>query len=176
MSFVLDTLILLIVASTIYRTYKKGFVRSVLDLVSSIISIILSNYLAPQVSEIFLPFLTQQLNQADKNIPDSALEMFSYAIAFATVFAVITIILNVLTMFISGIFKLPILNSLNKTLGLLLGCLKSFVFLFLLAAILQLAAPFMNDANSAVFSDEIIQNTFIFKHIYNIEWLNLLVN
>ncbi len=176
MSLIFDALILLIVASTLYQTYRKGFVRSVLDLASSIISIVLSNMLAPYLSDALLPFLTEQLNKTEANIPTSALELLSYAIAFATLFAILSIVLNFLTVFISGIFKLPILNSLNKTLGLLLGCVKALIFMFLLAAIIQLAAPFINDAYPNVYIDEIIQNTFIFKHIYNFHWINFLVN
>ncbi len=178
MSIILDLLLLLIIFSAVFLTYKKGFVKSVLDIASVIISIVLSNLLSPPLAEVYFPFFMNQINgnEGSLNCPEAVVKLFAHALAFVTIYVVLTIILKILTLIISGIFKLPVLKSLNRTLGLLLGIAKAFIFVFLFVSIVQLIVPFMTDTQSGFLNEEIIQNTFIFKYLYNIKWIKFLVN
>ena len=175
MSIILDLIILAIVIFNILTTYRRGFVKSVLDFASSILSIVFANIFSPYVSDMILPILTEQLTHTDKTIPETALSLFAHALAFATLFAVFSIVFKVATLFVSGIFKLPLLNGLNKTLGIILGCVKALISLFIFVGLMQLIIPLATNTGSALFSDEIVQSTFIFKYLYNIKWINFLV-
>ena len=175
MSIILDLIVLIILASSIFTTYRKGFVKSVLDFASSILSIVFANLFSPYVSDMFLPFLTEKFSGGEKAIPETALSLFAHALAFASLFALFCIIFKVVTLFVSGIFKLPILNGLNKTLGLILGCVKALISLFLFVAIMQLIIPLISTTQSGLINDEIVQSTFVFKFLYNIKWINFLV-
>ena len=175
MSLILDFLVIFIAVSTVYTTFRIGFVRSVLGFIASILSIVISNILSPYAADLFLPLLSKGLVKNETQIPEESLYLFAQAFAFFVVFVAVSIVFRFVVNFISGIFKLPILNSINKILGFVLGCAKALIFVFLFIAILQLASPLLNNAYPELLGHETVQSTFVFKYIYNIKWLNFLV-
>lgn len=91
-------------------------------------------------------------------------------IAFIAVFAVTLIALKIITHFIGLLFKLPVLHGLDKTLGLVFGCLCALFFVWVFAMVAAAAVTALSSAYPATFSENILENSFLLKFFakYNV--------
>jgi len=222
MSIVFDLIIVAIVFVTLYTVIKRGFIKTVIDLVSVFVSIILAKMFSPKLSEylfgVFGERFTDKLNSAisgmiENNSLPSVLEsenisaylqkysadlsdkinsevlestvesisytlvgLISYAAAFMIIFFVASLAFKILSVILSGIFKLPVLNSINKTLAFLLGIVIAFIYVLIFTAFVQIALPFLSSYYPEYINADVVEKTFIFKYILNFEWLKFLVN
>lgn len=96
------------------------------------------------------------------------------SISFAVTFAVIGIILSIIVNAINLISKLPILNGINKTAGLLLGILEGFIVIWLLCIVLTMfSTTDMGKSiylliNESVFLSTIYDNNYLLSFIISI--------
>lgn len=222
MSVLFDLIIVAIVFVTIYTVVKRGFIKTVIDLVSVFVSLILAKMFSPNLSEylfgVFGERFTDKLNSAisamieDNSLPsvlenenisaylqkystdlsekinsevlESTVEsisytlvgLISYAVAFMIIFFVAGIAFKILSVVLSGIFKLPVLNSINKTLAFILGVVIAFIYVLIFTAFVQIAWPFLSSYYPEYINSDVVEKTFIFKYIINFEWLKFLVN
>ena len=78
---------------------------------------------------------------------------------------------NILIYLLDIIFKLPILNFANRTLGLVIGLAKAFVFAFVIVAAIRLALPYL-DGSGIKLSEDDMEQTLLFSAIDNINPLS----
>jgi uncharacterized membrane protein required for colicin V production len=221
MSVALDVIVFLIIGLTLFFVVKKGFVKSLLELLSVVCSLILAKIFAPTVSEYFygafkgaigekieegfckllesaeasskanenIAFLIEKYNLDFFNIAEpsgaetavgyfaeSVTGIFSYCVAYLLVFVVVLVLFKLLTPLICLIFKLPVLKTLDKTLAFVLGVVLTIIYLTVFAAVMQLLMPSLSGIYPDVFGNEVISNTYVFKYLYNLEWLDILLS
>ena len=93
-------------------------------------------------------------------------ERISYFLAFIVIFIISLVLLKIAAMLINKAFKLPGLNFINKTggiiLGILYGIVGSYVFVFLAYYVLPYLA-----ANTIISSaPEVMDGTLFFKWFF----------
>ena len=102
---------------------------------------------------------------ADKLVSPLA-ENISYFLAFAAIFLGVLIICRILTALINGIVKLPGLNFLNRTGGTLLGALYGVIWAYIFVFLASLVLPYLVSQNIISSASEVINNTIVFKWLY----------
>ena len=219
----IDIVLVLIVVFIIWRAARKGFVRSLIELVGYVVAAIIAftagemisdtvcqNYVSPAIvsvvsenikdgsettaSDVFgaLPEyvknvaklanitedtvqdkLTSSLsNTADdiaKAISDLIIPVVKSAIKLCVsliLFVLLMIVVRFLAIAVNKIFDVPLLRTLNQTLGALLGVIRALLTVCILVLIVRLC---MNISGNEflIFNNETIDSTFIFKFFYN---------
>ena len=104
-------------------------------------------------------------------ISNYLISILSYALAFIVIFVLVLIAFKIASVLLGGIFKLPILNTLDKSLAIILAVIMSVIYLLLFIAFMQIIMPFLMSVYPQSFNDVVIGNTVIFEFLYNFEWL-----
>ncbi len=91
----------------------------------------------------------------------------SNVLAFAILFIGTFILFTLATFIIDKVFKLPILNGINKTLGIVVGVLKAVVFVFVAAVLLSLVATIFGNIDGFILND-LIESSLLMKLFYSI--------
>lgn len=157
---------------------KRGLILQALHLSGFIISFILAvlyyDKLADKLS-IFIPYP----NVSDDSMWAGFLQStpvehaFYNAIAFAVIFFGVKILLQIIASMLDFVSAIPILGSINKMLGALLGFLEVYVLLFIVLFVLALTPltqlqGWINDSSVAMF---IIEKTPILSEQVMSLWL-----
>lgn len=106
-----------------------------------------------------------------ERLVEEASVFVSNALAIIIVFLGALLALNILIYLLDIIFKLPILNFANRTLGLVIGLVKAFVFAFVIVAAIRLALPYL-DGSGIKLSESDMEHTLLFSAIDNINPLS----
>lgn len=222
-SFVLDALLIIICVVTVFVSVKRGFVKTVLSLLSSVAAIFISVAFTPMVSSFIydkfmlsaitngiydtvkslagngtsegisnmfetmpeaLANLLERYNvgeDAINSMTDSAISgsadiqsicetiaspiatTISNALAFIACFIVAIIVLKILVSIIDAIFKLPVLNSINRTAGLILGLVLAVVVIFVYSVAVTYLVTSLGAISPEFFGEKVINDTVIIK-------------
>jgi uncharacterized membrane protein required for colicin V production len=81
-------------------------------------------------------------------------------------FILLMIVVRLAARGIDKVFRIPVLHQLNSLLGGVFGILKCAVFVLLLCMLLRVALPMLNEPPE-LFSQETIDSTRLFRHIYH---------
>lgn len=228
MSLIVDLIFIAIILFCIISGVKKGFIRSVMNLVTFAAAFIcawqFTPYLADYYSErIFIPSITEKVSAlitsiinngsgtlgldnlfADKpeafiditrrfgsDLPSlenyyggqTAVDSFnltekisafiatpvaksiSSVLAFITIFAGVTLLFIIATFVLDAIFKLPILSTLNRFLGLLLGLVCGALNVWVISLVIEalagsLAAVYPDYFNVSIANNSVLFNIF----------------
>ena len=123
---------------------------------------------------------------ASKDVLVTAVNKAVYPVAIALLTFFITIILAILLLILTkrflmplliGVFKLPVLRTVDRVLGMAVGFVEALLLMCLLA---YLAKTFLSNigSTSSWFNEEKIYKSFIFKQIYDVNiftWLGTLI-
>lgn len=94
-------------------------------------------------------------------------------ILFLVIFTVCAALLEAIASATKLINKIPVISSVNELAGALLGLLKSFLILLVISVLIQFLISVTG--NTLVFiNTETIENTILFKYIYNIDIFGIL--
>ncbi|MFU0792162.1 CvpA family protein [Cerasibacillus sp. JNUCC 74] len=162
----ISILLLLILLFGFLRGLKRGFILQLFHLIGFIAAFVVAalyyDELGPQLS-LWIPYpdLGESGKWADflQNLP---LEKGFYnAIAFFLIFLAVKIVLQIIASMLDFVASLPVLNSINKLLGAILGFLEIYLLLFIvlyIAALIPVAQvqSWVNDSTVALF---IIEHT-----------------
>lgn len=94
-------------------------------------------------------------------------------VSFALIYAIVFAILKVIASASKLIEKIPVIGDLNSLLGGAAGVIEGLVIVFLLCLAVRLAVT-LTDGSAIMFNQETIDNTFIFKRIYEFDFLKFL--
>jgi uncharacterized membrane protein required for colicin V production len=159
-SIILDLLLLFIAGSTVYFAFKRGMVRTVINALSLILSAILSLILSPVLKEYFV-------------FPGEHSEAATYFVVFLISWIIVKIASIILDKIISA---LPIINTVNKAggliIGVLLGIFRISLYCIAVGAIISIGIRFQVE----FVNDISIQDTHLFKYVYEYNPLYCLVN
>lgn len=146
------------------------------------------NFLPNIIVRIFENFglSTDQINSGANQVLDNAssavansVENAIRPVCVAIISMAVTILLffvflffvRILARFINKSCSIPVIKQINRLGGGVIGFAQGIFAVFILTFILTVVLPFTID-NYSVFYENTIENTYIFKHIYNMNFLN----
>ena len=222
-SFILDAILIIICIAVIATSIKRGFVRTILSIISSVASILLAVVFTPTVSNFFydkfmlsaitsgisdtvrslagngnsegitqmfdtmpeaLSDILSRYNVSDKTVSDMAesaqnglididtvcetiaspiATTISNVLAFVICFIVALIVLKIVIAIVDTVFKLPILNSVNKGAGLILGLALAVVIIFVYSEAAVHLVNSLGALSPDIFGEKVIEDTVIVK-------------
>ena len=136
-SLLFTLIAVLLLVGFIYGGFKDGFITKILDLATTIICIVIAWLLAEQWKGS-IPLFPKDYNVlSDTPIGDIIYQSVNRILLFIVLF----IILRLLALFLKPIFRsvnwLPLVGSINKFLGAILGAIQGILLVFLMCFILS---------------------------------------
>lgn len=139
----LDILLIIIFAASLLVGIKRGFVVQIIHLTSFFIALIVAYIYYKPLAEKFVlwipyPGITQDasltliVDKLDIN------ETFYRVIAFAVIFFLVKLVLQIIASIFDFLTYLPILKSINRILGALLCFVEFYFVIFILLYVLAL--------------------------------------
>lgn len=99
--------------------------------------------------------------------------LLSKVIAFLIIFFGVLLVLSIIKWILNLIFKLPVLNAVNKVFGLTFGIIKGVLLAWAASMLLTYLMSVLVMLRPETFSSSMIENTVIVKYIGNINIFNL---
>lgn len=99
-------------------------------------------------------------------ISETAAQTVSDVTAFLLIFFAVWIVLKLAGWLLDLIFKLPVLSTLNRALGLLFGVICAFLYMSVLAVVIVNALPALTSVFPEQFSSATVDNTMVLKWVY----------
>ena len=193
MSYVIDLIVLAVIALFTFIGYKKGIIKVAFGLVSFILAIILSLILYKPISSLIIEHtsissslehtIETRLASADKEETDNIVSNYYKTVKTASIpiisnnvaktiiqiacIIAVFLITNIVLFFFkfSGdlIAKLPLIKQANQLIGFIYGLLKGTLLVYGIFAIITLLAPVV-DVNNIL---NIINSSIISNIMYN---------
>lgn len=113
--YIIDIVLVLLFISWVVYYYRKGFVRSVLEFCSF--------FAAAVVTRAYYVPLADWIRANTSLCSGTAGEYKAKFIAMIILFIAVSLVLKILISIVDKFFKLPILKTANKALGLVIGIL-----------------------------------------------------
>ena len=116
------------------------------------------------------------VNDVSSKLAQDVAKGISDFLAFVIILAISLILLKMATMLLNKAFKLPGLNILNRTGGILLGLLYGIVLSYLFVLLAYYVLPYLA-ANTAISSvPAVVNDTIFFKWFYGHSPINYIMN
>ncbi len=188
MGIILDIVVALFLYFVIMKGRKKGGAKSILELLSFVVTIIATMLFKDTITSFILeqPFvndiivkLSTEFTLPEEILNNPLIDIHTTKIATDIVTVIISVIGFVLTYFIvrlvfglfikvaDKIMSLPILKSINKLVGAVLGGVKGVFIIWIIMSLMFLLKDisFVSDINSA------IADSYLTKWVYNNNFL-----
>ena len=118
--------------------------------------------------------VSDAVNQAVQPVATGILTFFITILLFLIIWIILR---KILVKPIVGLFRLPVLNFINRLLGFVLGAVDAFLLVSMLAYLTKLIIGCMS-IRSSWFNESTIYNSFIFYHFYSgniFTWISSLI-
>ena len=160
---------------SLVRGYKFGFILQIIGILSNLIGFGVAMLLCTTFAENLKILQIANDASATETLMN---ELGNVVIWFIILYFIIKTIVNYLGRFINKLFKLPILKTVNRVLGVIVGFFIGAFTIILLASILRfpifsngeeiIEKSLLNTvSNSTVYVSDTIVNVFINSDIYN---------
>lgn len=131
----LDIILIILLLLGSYRGYKKGFLKQLFSFLMIVIGYILSFVLASRLFLLLPNFLPIEDNKYVSGFNETLSNLniapaYNKVILFFVLFFGIRIILKVIFNSVGIVTKLPIIKTVNKSLGAILGFLEFYIVIF----------------------------------------------
>lgn len=110
----------------------------------------------------------------EEQLVEPAVTGFIHIVLFLISFAVLCFLVNHFAKAVGLVFKLPVIKTVDRFFGGLLGIVQGGINLYLIALVLRLILYFVSDP-PALLSEAVIEETFLWSRIYHFnpfEFLN----
>lgn len=135
MGTVFDIIFAVILLGFVISGFRAGLIRSLVGLVGSVFAVVAAIALANRFSGLIASWM---FRGRTGNILELALAKVA---ATVLIFVLLHILINMIIGALDTVFRLPVLHQVNMLFGGVFGLLKGVLVVFLLCAVLQLAAP-----------------------------------
>ncbi len=153
MNFVLDLILIFIIALSVVLSAKKGFVGSLIDIIGFVGVIIVAFLLSKPISSLITAYSNSFSPLLSKVVSIAVTILLSALLLF---------ILKIILKIFNSVFKFSVLGKINTVLGGVLGLLKGLIISVLFCFIVGLIC-FFSGGEFLIFTKEAISNSFIFK-------------
>lgn len=130
-----DLALLVVLLIFIISGLRRGFVRSLLELVGCIAALALTVKYSGQLAEAARPFLEKWLPSLAAN------RTLMRVLVAVAVFVVLEIVVYLIVSAVDRLFRLPVLRQINALLGGVFGFLKGVAVLLFLCAAVRFFVP-----------------------------------
>lgn len=176
-----NMVLIIILLFGIFVGLKRGFILQLLHLIGFIVAFIVAGMYYDELGhrlEMWIPYPELSDESAWAAFLQSLpLENAFYnAIAFAVIFFATKILLQIIASMLDFVASIPIVNSVNKLLGAVLGFLEVYLILFILLYILALTpiVQIQDWINSSPVALYILEQTPYFSEKIFELWFNYL--
>lgn len=175
---ILDLLVIILIFIYAYKGWRRGLIFSILSIVGYIISLAMARAFSPDLTKFLIEntgvdrwldkFLEDRIrDMMQMSIPtdmvtNMATDAILSAISFFIIFSITSMIVFNISKFLNGIGKLPVIGTLNRFGGLVLGTAKGFILIMIVLAVLSFV---INNGNEKL--GENIRDTVIVDTLYN---------
>lgn len=171
------------VANTINDTLGKGaesIVTSVLTVIPSFASMFFDSvsFSDSAISGLISGENQETINSAASMVERMVAPAFTSLIGIIIMLILFFILLAIFRFFarvLSKMFELPVLSTINRLFGGVIGIAQGVLLVIVLASIIKLAMPLMG-GNVPVFSEANIEGSFLFNAFYSGQILESIVN
>ena len=94
-------------------------------------------------------------------------------IVFGVIFLLVSIALAIVSAATKLVTKMPVIGKVNSLLGCILGLVEGIIVVFVVCLAIRLLVS-LTGANSILFNQTAIDSTFLFKWLYDFEFLNFI--
>ena len=109
-----------------------------------------------------------------KYIASPVSDTLSKALSFIAIFIAVFVALSLIAFLLNAVFKLPVLRSANKFLGLVFGVLEAFVLAVCLSNVLASLSVGLGSINSSLFGREVVENSVVMKFFSTVDLFGLI--
>ena len=125
-------------------------------------SMALPSFLSKNI-EKSLGQMTEVKNNVMEVITDTLTMLIMRIIALILLFVMVRVFVFLIVKFAESLFELPVLKSINRTLGVIMGIVNALIFIYIVCGLVSLFVP----ADKLVDVTEMINQTVVLKHFYN---------
>jgi uncharacterized membrane protein required for colicin V production len=112
------------------------------------------------------------VDQMSEAISNPIAVFLSNIAAYILVFVAAMVLLSILAFLLDKVFRLPVLNAINRLLGTALGVVVAFVDLCVLSYVVSFLLSVLS-GKVADLSGDITNRTYIYKFFYNLDFFKL---
>nr|MBQ4319135.1 CvpA family protein [Clostridia bacterium] len=94
-------------------------------------------------------------------------ETLAVVLAFLSIFLGVTVVLTLAAAILDLIFKLPVLNTLNRVLGCMIGAFCGLLYTWAAAIVLVAVIPSLTALYPEVFSESLFENSILLNVFYD---------
>ncbi|MBO5274659.1 MAG: CvpA family protein [Clostridia bacterium] len=116
----------------------------------------------------------EMLENLSRYISEAAAKTVSDLTAFLLIFAAVVILLKLVGWLLDLIFKLPVLSTLNRVLGIVFGIICAYLYMSVLAVVIVKGIPALSSIFPEQFATASVENTMVLKWIYEYNIFTLL--
>lgn len=128
---VLDIIFLCILLVFAFGVYQKGFIKEVFSKLAFIAGGVVGVFFSPYFAfNVLKPIVSIKNN------------FILYIISFVCLFSIIYLIIKIIGCMVGMIFEFPILKSLDRSLGVILGLLEGSIIVFLIIELMIMQSIF----------------------------------
>lgn len=173
----LDLIILIVLAAGLVIGLKRGFIVQVLHLTSFIIALIVAYIYYKPLAQKFVLWVPYPgvTDAGSLSIVIDSLDLdrtFYRVLAFAIIFFVVKFTLQIVTSIFDFLAYLPVLKSVNKLLGAVLGFVEHYLLLFIALYVLVLLPieTIQNLMSKSLLAKLILEHTPIITSMFQNWW------
>ncbi len=96
-------------------------------------------------------------------IAESTAALLSSALAFILIFLGVFLVLSVLTALLDLIFRMPVLNTANKFLGIIFGAAEALLLLSVVSVLLSALVTSLGSLEPTLFGADVIEHSVVCK-------------
>lgn len=159
MGTILDIILCVIIICFVFSGLKIGLVRSLVELIGSILAVIAAVTLANRFTDLIYPWIWKA------KVTDALDYVVAKVLATIILFVLLQILVRFLATALDAVFRIPILHQVNALLGGIFGLFKGALVVFLLCAALQLTFPLITAKYPHITQKE-VSKSYIYQYTY----------
>lgn len=159
MGTILDIILGVVILLFVFSGLKIGLVRSLVELIGSVLAVVASVALANQFTAFLYPFVWKE------KAPGALDSAVTRVLATVLLFILLQMLVRVVASALDAVFRIPVLHQVNTLLGGVFGLLKGVLVVFLICAALQLTLPLITAKYPHVTEKEVAKS-YIYQYTY----------
>lgn len=164
MELIVNSIMVLFMILVIYNSYKEGLVYCILKFITSLCSIFVLWFLAGELSPYLMIYPQAQVPIVDMFEHDLLYTLCNRLLLFILMFIIVQLILLLVKPLSNFINKIPLVGSLNKLGGMLIGLLESILVLLVISFVLTL--PIIPHSNEIMENSWFKYSKIVHEYVY----------
>lgn len=177
----IDIILLVIFLLGSLLGYKRGFLRQLFSIISIIIGYVISFLFSSRLAIFLIDFIPIKDNDIFNQFSNSLANLnistgYHRIIAFVIIFFMVKLIFNIVASSLGLITKLPVVKTVNKLLGAVLGFIEiyiiTFIIIYLFYTIPNINYEFTKQLTESTLANLIFEKTPILSDMLLQEFYN----